>query len=114
MWVSTPVFDGAHWDEVEQSGEQGTIQHLFETMHNDGAGNLEGTDRLVNIDGKATLYDGRTGEAYDSPVTVGYVYILKLSPPRRRQDPRPVDRPVLDDHAAAAGWEGAVRWPALR
>ena len=38
-----------------------------------------GHRRLVDIDGKATLYDGRTGEAYDSPVTVGYVYILKLS-----------------------------------
>ena len=35
--------------------------------------------RLVGTDGKATLYDGRTGEAYDRPVTVGYVYILKLS-----------------------------------
>ena len=79
VWVSTPVFDGAHWDEVEQSGEQGTIEHLFETMHSDGAGNLDGTDHLVGTDGKATLYDGRTGEAYDRPVTVGYVYILKLS-----------------------------------
>ena len=35
-------------------------------------------------------------------------------PPGRRQDPRPLHRPVLHDHAAAAGWEGAVRWPALR
>ena len=35
--------------------------------------------RLVGTDGKATLYDGRTGEAYDRPVTVGYVYILKLA-----------------------------------
>ncbi len=75
VWVSTPVFDGAHWDEVEQSGPQGTIEHLFETMHPDGAGDR----RLVGIDGKATLYDGRTGEAYDRPVTVGFVYILKLS-----------------------------------
>src|SRR5581483_7991931 len=43
---------------------------------------------------------------------------LRLHPeapaPRGRQDPRPVHRPVLDDHPAAAGWEGAVRWPALR
>ena len=70
--------------------------------------------RLIDTDGKVTLYDGRTGEPYDRPVTVGYVYILKLSPPRRRQDPRPVDRPVLDDHPAAAGREGAVRWSALR
>jgi DNA-directed RNA polymerase subunit beta len=75
VWVSTPVFDGAHWDEVEQSGPEGTIEHLFETMHADGAGDRH----LVGTDGKATLYDGRTGEAYDRPVTVGFVYILKLS-----------------------------------
>ncbi len=35
-------------------------------------------------------------------------------PPRRRQDPRPLDRSVLDDHPAAARWQGTVRWPALR
>ena len=61
-----PVFDGAHWDEVEQSGAQGTIQQLFETMHPDGAGSST-APRLVDTDGKATLYDGRTGEAYDQP-----------------------------------------------
>ena len=71
-----PVFDGAHWDEVEQSGEQGTIQQLFETMH---PRRRRRRRRLVGTDGKATLYDGRTGEAYDRPVTVGYVYILKLA-----------------------------------
>ena len=58
-----------------QSGVEGTIEQLFENMNPDGA---DGT-RLVGIDGKATLYDGRTGEAYDRPVTVGYVYILKLA-----------------------------------
>ncbi len=75
VWVSSPVFDGAHWDEAERSASQGTIEHIFETMHPDGAGDR----RLVGTDGKATLYDGRTGEAYDRPVTVGFVYILKLS-----------------------------------
>ena len=35
--------------------------------------------RLIQNDGKTTLYDGRTGEPYDNPVTVGYVYILKLA-----------------------------------
>src|SRR5690349_20162703 len=49
VWVSTPVFDGAHWDEAEQSGPQGTIKHLFETMHSDGAGDRH----LVATDGKA-------------------------------------------------------------
>ncbi|MFN8035003.1 MAG: DNA-directed RNA polymerase subunit beta [Acidimicrobiia bacterium] len=75
VWVNTPVFDGAHWDEVEEAGPQGTIRQLFEAMHPDGA---NGT-RLVNVDGKTVLYDGRTGEPYDNPVTVGSVYILKLS-----------------------------------
>ena len=73
---STPVFDGAHWDEVEQSGPQGTIQHLFETH----APRRRGRPRSWSAPtARRTLYDGRTGEAYDRPVTVGYVYILKLA-----------------------------------
>jgi len=75
VWVSSPVFDGAHWDEAEASGEQGTIEALFEQMNPDGANGA----RLVGTDGKAQLYDGRTGEPYDRAVTVGYVYTLKLS-----------------------------------
>ena len=75
VWVSSPVFDGAHWDEVEQAGPEGTIEALFEHMHPDG----ENGTRLVGTDGKALLYDGQTGEPYDREVTVGYVYILKLA-----------------------------------
>ncbi len=75
VWVASPVFDGAHWDEAEQSGVEGTIQDLFENLNDDG----DDGSRLVSIDGKATLYDGRTGERYDQRITVGYVYILKLA-----------------------------------
>jgi DNA-directed RNA polymerase subunit beta len=75
VWVSSPVFDGAHWDEVEQSNKEGTIEQLFEKMHPDGANGA----RLVDENGKATLYDGRTGEAFDRRVSVGFVYILKLA-----------------------------------
>ena len=75
VWVASPVFDGAHWDEAEQSGVEGTIQDLFENLNDDG----DDGKRLVSIDGKATLYDGRTGERYDQRITVGYVYILKLA-----------------------------------
>ena len=39
---------------------------------------------------------------------------LEAVAPRGRQDPRPVDGSVLDDHAAAPRWEGAVRWSAVR
>ncbi|MEA2843268.1 MAG: DNA-directed polymerase subunit beta, partial [Actinomycetota bacterium] len=74
VWVSTPVFDGAHWDEVEDAGDHPTIQKIFETLTPDGADG----ERLIGTDGKTQLYNGRTGEPYDQRITVGYVYILKL------------------------------------
>jgi len=75
VWIATPVFDGAHWDEIDRSGATGTIADIFKKLNPDGANG----QRLVGNDGKVTLYDGRTGEAYDQPITVGYSYILKLS-----------------------------------
>ena len=76
VWVSTPVFDGAHWDEEDEAGRNPTIQSIFEHLRSDTA---SGDDRLIHSDGKAMLFDGRTGEAYDNPVCVGYMYILKLA-----------------------------------
>ena len=55
-YVSTPVFDGAHESDV--------IQLLKEEGYSET--------------GKLRLRDGRTGEYFDSPVTVGYMYMLKL------------------------------------
>ncbi|CAB4720893.1 unannotated protein [freshwater metagenome] len=75
VWIASPVFDGAHWDEIDRSGSTGTIENLFEQLNVDGANGV----RLVGNDGKVTLYDGRTGDPYDQPITVGYSYILKLS-----------------------------------
>jgi DNA-directed RNA polymerase subunit beta len=75
VWIASPVFDGAHWDEAEDAGVHGTIQKLFENLNADGADG----QKLIGTDGKAMLHDGRTGEPYDRPVTVGYMYILKLS-----------------------------------
>jgi DNA-directed RNA polymerase subunit beta len=54
--IATPVFDGAH--EVD-------IVELLEQSDQD-------------VSGQVTLYDGRTGEAFDRKVTVGYIYMLKL------------------------------------
>jgi DNA-directed RNA polymerase subunit beta len=76
VWVSTPVFDGAHWDEVEEAGRHPTIQKLLDTLLPDAA---DGSETMIGTDGKVTLYNGRTGEAFDNPVCVGYVYILKLA-----------------------------------
>jgi len=55
--VATPVFDGAHEDQIKELlGEAGLPR-----------------------DGKVTLYDGRSGLPFDHPVTVGYAYMLKLA-----------------------------------
>jgi len=75
VWVSTPAFDGAHWDEESQAGKHPTIQHILDTLNPE---TIDGV-RLIGHDGKLTLYNGRTGDPYDSPITVGYVYILKLN-----------------------------------
>jgi DNA-directed RNA polymerase subunit beta len=78
--IATPVFDGAHWDEEDEAGRHPTIRQVFEKLHPEAEGTPYGTDgRLIGTDGKATLYNGRTGEAYDNPISVGYVYILKLA-----------------------------------
>ncbi len=74
-FIATPVFDGAYWDEKDQAGKHPTIQEILENLNPETADG----DRLVGLDGKAMLYNGRTGEAYDNPITVGYMYILKLA-----------------------------------
>jgi DNA-directed RNA polymerase subunit beta len=63
--VATPVFDGAKEDE---------ITGLLASTHP----NRDGV-RLVGLDGKASLFDGRTGEPFPQPVAVGYTYIIKLN-----------------------------------
>ncbi len=73
--VSTPVFDGAKWDEVEMAGTKPTIKSIFENLNAETADG----ERLIGADGKVVLYDGRTGQAFDNPVMVGVMYILKLS-----------------------------------
>jgi DNA-directed RNA polymerase subunit beta len=55
--IATPVFDGATEEDIEQA--------------------LKDSD--LPLDGKVTLFDGRTGEPFDRPVTVGITYMLKLA-----------------------------------
>jgi len=74
VYVTTPVFDGAHWDEDSAESPHPTIQQVL------GSINPESADgkRLVGQDGKVRLRNGRTGEYYDNSITVGYMYMLKL------------------------------------
>jgi len=62
--LATPVFDGAREDEI--------VGMLGASLPNrDGV-------RMVGENGKASLFDGRSGEPFPEPVSVGYMYILKL------------------------------------
>ncbi len=54
--VETPVFDGAHEEDIREALKQAGLKE----------------------DGKTVLYDGRTGRKFDNPVTVGVMYYLKL------------------------------------
>ena len=62
--VATPVFDGAREDEIFD-----LLDHTNPTR--DG-------QRLIGRSGKARLFDGRSGQPFPDPVSVGYQYILKL------------------------------------
>jgi DNA-directed RNA polymerase subunit beta len=73
--IATPVFDGAKWDEKERAGAKPTIREIFENLTPESVDGV----RLIGSDGKATLYDGQTGEPFDNPIMVGIMYILKLS-----------------------------------
>ena len=55
--VMTPVFDGAHENDIVECLKKAGLR----------------------ADGKCVLYDGRTGQPFDNPVTVGYMYFLKLA-----------------------------------
>ncbi len=106
--IMTPVFDGANEKEIIEClrmagncrrilpGENVDGKELFlETEDETGTkdlvriapedrkdpekmAELMATDRVRVIDGKTILYDGRTGEPFDNPVTVGIMYYLKL------------------------------------
>ncbi len=79
-FLASPSFDGAHWDETDPTGKHPTIKAIFEHLHPEAPGTSYGDHgRLIGPDGKAVLYNGRTGEPYDNPVSVGYIYIMKLA-----------------------------------
>jgi DNA-directed RNA polymerase subunit beta len=68
LHFATPVFDGATEKEIKKKLDEA------------GARAAElGLPEIVSASGKAVLYDGLTGDAFEQKVTVGYIYMLKLS-----------------------------------
>ena len=102
--VATPIFNGASEADIQEclkmaglarevgknepligkqlylADEDGELQTLSAEEMADTAqiNQWQQEGRLRLVDGKNWLYDGRTGERFDNPVTVGYVYFLKL------------------------------------
>ena len=74
--IATPVFDGAHEQDILALYDEARSKRR-ELSGEDSAG-LDFTKLAWTSDCKTQLIDGRTGEKFDSPVTVGYMYYLKL------------------------------------
>jgi DNA-directed RNA polymerase subunit beta len=68
MHFATPVFDGATENEIKKKLQ----------LSGDRAREL-GLPEIVSESGKAVLYDGLSGDPFEQKVTVGYIYMLKLS-----------------------------------
>jgi DNA-directed RNA polymerase subunit beta len=68
LYFATPVFDGASETEIKEMITQAGQQR-------EG----EGLPAMIDTSGKTMLFDGMTGEPFEQKVTVGYIYMLKLS-----------------------------------
>ena len=74
--VMTPVFDGAHEDDIRECFK--TANEMRPEMECAGTSDIDFSKITLNKDGKSIVYDGRTGERFDNRVTVGYMHYLKL------------------------------------
>ncbi len=76
--VATPVFDGARQEDIDElldKAAQVEDGPLYDEL---GRPTIQFSKIGINRTGKLWVYDGRTGDRFDNPVTVGYMYYLKL------------------------------------
>ena len=78
FFVSTPVFDGASEEEIGEVIRRANANMIAKARHDYGDQMREEFVPQLNEQGKTWLYDGRTGERFPRPITVGTSYILKL------------------------------------
>ena len=78
IFVATPVFDGAHEDEISDAIEKANRNLI--NMNHEKYGDMARDEFVPQLSrtGKTWLYDGRTGEKFREPITVGQTYMLKL------------------------------------
>ncbi len=76
--VATPVFDGAREQEISDTLDASNRNLRFKYDERYGKKVMEEIVPQLTRQGKATLHDGRTGEPFREPVTIGQIYMLKL------------------------------------
>ena len=94
--ISTPVFDGAdendimdtldlandyanlEWEEFADKYKDQLVPEVFDFLDRNKAHRAEWKGVKIGRDGKVRLRDGRTGEYFDNPVTIGFMHYLKL------------------------------------
>ncbi|MEE1065607.1 MAG: DNA-directed RNA polymerase subunit beta, partial [Acutalibacteraceae bacterium] len=74
--IMTPVFDGAHESDIRDCFAKAEAERA--DYKDKDTAKIDFSRIPMNPDAKTVLIDGRTGEKFDSPVTVGYMYYLKL------------------------------------
>ncbi|HIX12475.1 MAG TPA: DNA-directed RNA polymerase subunit beta, partial [Candidatus Anaerofilum faecale] len=74
--VMTPVFDGAHEDDIRECFRMAS--EMRPEMECAGTSGIDFSKITLNEDGKSIVFDGRTGEPFENRVTVGYMHYLKL------------------------------------
>ena len=74
--VMTPVFDGAHEDDIRECFRK--ANEMRPEMECAGTSGIDFSKITLNEDGKSIVFDGRTGEPFENRVTVGYMHYLKL------------------------------------
>ena len=76
--ICTPVFDGAHEEDIRNCFALAEEATKGADYADKDSAKLDFSRIALTSDAKTQLYDGRTGEPFDNPVTVGYMYYLKL------------------------------------
>ncbi|MBR2797786.1 MAG: DNA-directed RNA polymerase subunit beta [Clostridia bacterium] len=76
--VATPVFDGARQEDIDEMLDKASQVEDGPLYDEFGRPTIQFSKIGINRTGKLWVYDGRTGDRFDNPVTVGYMYYLKL------------------------------------
>jgi DNA-directed RNA polymerase subunit beta len=79
LYIATPVFDGATEDEISDAIGKANRNLVKRTTEQLDKLTREEFIPQLSLEGKTWLFDGRTGEMFREPITVGWNYILKLS-----------------------------------